>query len=198
MYFLVENKLKKLQTFDSIYFTVKSHFEEDGTQNQLVFQPMQRYFKQVSGVGSGNYIYLWKSKGFYDANITAPNTSDQKLNPELSYYGTKTRVEFSRNCLREDKITQDHGKIVNIYTVYEISKSYNISTYPTLKNCLFDVLTLTKSSDDISYSGQVIGFDRHGIFLHHSSATGKTITIFGVDMSSSTKINKQKSYFNSW
>ena len=30
-YLLVENKLKKLQTFDSVYFRGKSHFEEDGT-----------------------------------------------------------------------------------------------------------------------------------------------------------------------
>ena len=30
---LVENELKKLQTFDSIYFRGESHFEEDGTQN---------------------------------------------------------------------------------------------------------------------------------------------------------------------
>ena len=29
----VENKLKKAQTFDSIYFRGKNHFEEDGTQN---------------------------------------------------------------------------------------------------------------------------------------------------------------------
>ena len=30
---LVENELKKLETFDSIYFCGKSHFEDDGTQN---------------------------------------------------------------------------------------------------------------------------------------------------------------------
>ena len=36
---LVENELKKLKTFDSSYFIGKSHFEEDGTQNYLVFQP---------------------------------------------------------------------------------------------------------------------------------------------------------------
>ena len=42
---LVENALKKLKTFDSSYFIGKSHFEEDGTQNYLVFQPMHRYFK---------------------------------------------------------------------------------------------------------------------------------------------------------
>ena len=38
-YLFVENELKKLKTFDSIYFRGKSHFEEDGTQNLLVFQP---------------------------------------------------------------------------------------------------------------------------------------------------------------
>ena len=30
---LVENELKKLETFDSIYFRGKIHFEDDGTQN---------------------------------------------------------------------------------------------------------------------------------------------------------------------
>ena len=37
---LVENELKNRQTFDSSYFKDKSHFEEDGSQNYLVFQPM--------------------------------------------------------------------------------------------------------------------------------------------------------------
>ena len=55
---------------------------------------MYRYFKRVSGVGSGNYIYFWKYKGLSDENITAPTTTDCSLNPQLSYLGTKTRVEF--------------------------------------------------------------------------------------------------------
>ena len=56
---LVKNELKniKLKTFDSSYFIGKSHFEEDGTQNYLVFQPMYRYFKRTAGVGNGSYIY---------------------------------------------------------------------------------------------------------------------------------------------
>ena len=40
---VVKNKLKKLKRFDLIYFRGKSRFEEDGTQNYLVFQPMYRY-----------------------------------------------------------------------------------------------------------------------------------------------------------
>ena len=51
---LVENELKKLKTFDSSYFIGRSCFEEDGTQKCLVFQPMDRYFKQMAGVANGN------------------------------------------------------------------------------------------------------------------------------------------------
>ena len=42
---LVENELNKLKTFDSGYFIGKSHFEENGTQKYLVFQPIYRYLK---------------------------------------------------------------------------------------------------------------------------------------------------------
>ena len=37
---IVKNELDKLKTFDSSYYHGKSHFEEDGAQNYLVFQPM--------------------------------------------------------------------------------------------------------------------------------------------------------------
>ena len=47
---LVENELKNLQTFDSIYFRGKSHFENDGTQNA---------FKKVSN--TNDHILPWKS-----------------------------------------------------------------------------------------------------------------------------------------
>ena len=82
-YLLLETEFKKLKKFDSSHFIGKSHFEEDGTQNYLLFQPMHRYFNQVNGVGSGSYIYSWKSEGSSDENITAPTTSHYKLNPEL-------------------------------------------------------------------------------------------------------------------
>ena len=42
---LVQNDLSKLKTFDLSYFIGKSHFEDDGTQNYLVFQPVYRYLK---------------------------------------------------------------------------------------------------------------------------------------------------------
>ena len=42
---LVEKELNKIKTFDSGYFIGTSHFEEDGVQNYLVFQPIIRHFK---------------------------------------------------------------------------------------------------------------------------------------------------------
>ena len=37
---IVENEFKKMKAFDSSYFRGKNHFQQDGTQNYLVFQPM--------------------------------------------------------------------------------------------------------------------------------------------------------------
>ena len=92
---LVENELKKLKIFDSIYFRGKSHFEEDGTQSYLVFQPIQRYFKRIVNVGNDNYVYYWKSKGLSDEKINSIKTSDYGITPYLSYYDTnKIRVKF--------------------------------------------------------------------------------------------------------
>ena len=71
----------------------------------------------------------------YDESIKPPSTPNKMLNPLVNYVGTKARVKFNEDCLRQEKITFDHGKIVNIYIVYEI-ESVNISSYPTLGNCL--------------------------------------------------------------
>ena len=43
-HFLVENELNKLKTFDLSYFIGKIHFEEDGTQNHLVFLNILKRF----------------------------------------------------------------------------------------------------------------------------------------------------------
>ena len=105
---------------------------------------MYRYFKRVAGLGSSKHIYSWKSKGLSDGNITPPTTTGYTLTPKLSYFGTKTRVEFNANCLRQDKITSNHRKMLNIYTVFEISKKNCISSYPTLENYLFGAFTVNE------------------------------------------------------
>ena len=42
-----QDKIVKLQAFDSNYFPGKSHFEDDDKQNYFVFQPVIRYFKKL-------------------------------------------------------------------------------------------------------------------------------------------------------
>ena len=97
---LVENELNKLKTFDSSYFIGKSHFDEDGTQNYLVFQKINKYFKVITNT---DYVSSWKSKGLSSESIKPPTTSDNSLTPALNYYGTKTRVKFTAKCLKQPK-----------------------------------------------------------------------------------------------
>ena len=102
---LVQNELNKLKTFDSSYFIGKSHFEEDGTQNYLVFQPINKYFKVITNT---DYVSSWKSKGLSAETIKPPSMSDNSLTPALSYYGTKTRVKFAGSCLKQSTISYTH------------------------------------------------------------------------------------------
>ena len=92
---LVENDFNKLKTFYSSYFIGKSLFEDDGTQNYLVFQPINKYFKVIVHT---DYVSSWKSKGLSAGAIKLPTTSDNSLTPAVSYYGTKTRVWCEFYC----------------------------------------------------------------------------------------------------
>ena len=69
------------------------------------------------------------------------------VNPFLDFVATKPRVKFHGDCLKQEKITFSHRKTVNIYIFYEIEKSVNRSSYPTLENCLFGAVRLTKHID---------------------------------------------------
>ena len=126
-----------------------------------------------------------------DERLNSITASNHKITPELSFYGTKTKVEFNGSCLKQGKVTCN--KIVNIYIVYEISQNYNISSYPTLKNCLFGAVSLTKNADidKYKYSGYGIRFNRHGEFSF-GNGLGKNFIIFGADLSSSSHANNQK------
>ena len=191
---LVKNELKNLKTFDSSYFVGKIHFEEDGTQNYLIFHPIYRYFKRISGAGNGNYIYYWQSKGLYDKRINSVKTFNHSISPNLDYYGIKTRLEFIGSCLKQDSVTVNHKKVVNIFIVYDISKSLNISSYSNLENCLFGAVALTQNADidRHKYSVYGVGFDRHISFSFPGTGFGRNVIIFGVDMSSSMKIDNRK------
>ena len=99
--------------------------------------------------------------------------------------------------MKQDSITFNVGKVLNIYIVYEISKSINISDYLILENCLLGVVSLTKNSNynKYKYSEYGIGFDKHGRFSFPGTGLRQNVIVFGVDMSSSTKIDNRKKIF---
>ena len=78
-----------------------------------------------------------------DEKVDSVKTPNHDFTPNLSYCGTKTRVEFNGSCLKQGSVTFNHKKVRHFCTVYEISKNINISDYWTLENCLFGAVTLT-------------------------------------------------------
>ena len=48
-----------------------------------MFQSIQRYFKRISGVESGSYIYFWKSKGLPDEKTDSITTSNYRITSAL-------------------------------------------------------------------------------------------------------------------
>ena len=92
------------------------------------------------------------------------------------------------------KITNNYGKIVNVYIVYETVSYSSWSNDYTLRNCLFGAVSLTKNADidKCKCSGYGIGFDKRRFFSHPSGGTGRIINIFGVDISSPTEIDNRK------
>ena len=134
-----QEKMTKLEAFGSSSSPVKSDFEDDGTENYLVFQSMGRYFIKIVNTYC---ISEWKSKGLSDESVKSPTTSDNIPFPWLNYIGNKVRVKFVGNCLKQDKITSTHGKIF-----YEINFwNYRQSDNPTLGNCLFGAVKLVKKT----------------------------------------------------
>ena len=134
----------------------------------------------------------WKSRGLNALKIWSIKRNNYLLNPSMDDYDMgKIRIEFNGSFLNRYPPTILHGDIVNIYIVYEITSDYSSINYPTLENCLFGSVKLTKNADidKYGYSGYGTGLDRNTLFSA-GNEIGKNVITFGVDMSSS--INNRK------
>ena len=188
----LENLLKRLRKkLDLSYFIGRSHFEEYGTQNYLVFQPINRHLKLI---GNTDYDSSWKSKGLSAESIKPPTTSDNSLTPRLNYYGNKVKNKFTESCLKQSAIPYNDRTTVNIYIVYDVGPSSSHRNDRTLKNYFFGVVTLTKNADIDKYgcSGYGIGFDRRSNFSFPRGGFCQNVLIFVADMSSSHYDNKKE------
>ena len=144
---------------------------------------------------------MWQSKGLSDETIKPPATSDNSLTSLIDYYGSKVRVKFNKGYLKQpNKLTFDYGRKVNIYIVYELGAFSSNDSDPSLKNCLFGAVTLTKSADieKYGYSGFGTEFDRRSSFSFPGGVFGQNVLIFGVDMGSPVHIDNKKRHISYW
>ena len=131
-------------------------------------------------------ISSWKSKGLSDEVIKSPTRNNNSLAPNLEYFDKKMSLKFDGNCLiKLDKFTFNE-ETVNIYIVYDLDSNLN-NFDPTLENCLFGAVKLTKNNDveKYQYSGYGTGFYSRGTFSHPTGSFGQNALNFGADMSSS-------------
>ena len=152
-------------------------------------------------VANTSKVIAWKSKGLSDESVKTPSKSDDIINPMKYYFdNSKIQVKLSGDCLKQEKGTSLHKKMVNIYIVFEI----NLWPFPvgqdfTFGNSWFGAVKFTTNVDPDNYkhSGCANEFDASGSFsLSDGSGFGKNVIISGVDMSSSVRIdNKKKDIF---
>ena len=96
---VIEKELKKLNAFDASYFCGKNYFEEDGTGNWFVFQPMIKYL-EIAFYNNIIYITSWKPKGLSNLDIKPIKTNNHLLNPSLHEFDTtKKRLKLIGSIL---------------------------------------------------------------------------------------------------
>ena len=109
------DKTEILQTIDLSYLLGKCHFEDAGTHNYLVFQPVYKYFETPANIDKA---IPWKSKVFSEESIKPLATLDDSLVSGLYYIdNAKIRVKFYGNYLKKEKITISHNNILILYIV---------------------------------------------------------------------------------
>ena len=141
-----QDKIVKLQEFDSSHLRGKNQLEDDDTQNYVVFHPVLRYFIMIANTNKGT---VWKSKGLSDENIKPPSISDNSLNPWISYIvNAKMWVKFDGICLKQEKVALTHKQVVNIYIVFvKYLSPFIVGKEFMLWHSLSGAVTLTTNPD---------------------------------------------------
>ena len=188
---LVENELKKLKTFDLSYFLGKNYFEgNNGAQNALVFQTMQKRFKLMNK----NQIDKWKSKGLSNRYLSTFGTIGDVI---LSKPIKPMRVIFKGKgtLIQDENDIISGGPMINIYIVYKTSQK-TINSNFDFSDCLFGAIKITNTTnsdtDKWQYSGYGIGFDSTGNFTHPDGGIGRNAIIFGAGLRNSTVHSNNK------
>ena len=119
---------------------------------------MNKYFNNVDNTKN---ILLSKSKGLSD---------EYRI---LEYIDKNMFLLFNGSCLIKQHEFTFNKKTVNIYITYDLDSNFN-NFEPTLENCLFGEIKITKNSDmsKYNYSGYGIVFNSKGTFLYPTGSFG--------------------------
>ena len=162
------------------------YFSSGMFQNHLVFIPAKKDIKYFSRT---TQIELWKSDGMSQENIKNITKSDSNF---VNHY-LLSDITFNGYCLINNNIPIPK-KVINLYISYTITPWLrNLNTDFTLNNCLCRSVMPTKNADvdKYKYSGYGRGFESRSEFLCADGCIGRTVTIFGADMSSSVHVDNK-------
>ena len=141
-------------------------------------------------------IHAWISTEIHnDSNNTdlfSVNNSNNN-SPILLNKNNRLCVTFNGNYMKQNKLGYAHGKIVNLYIIYELKNRRVDNPDITVQNGLFGAVKVTKNANisHYKYEEYAICFDGESSF-----SFGKNVIIFGVNTSNSCHSNKtQNIYF---
>ena len=95
--------IKNPRKIRNIWFKIfisKSYFNDDGSQNFLIFQPISKTFTMPAGVTET--IIKWLSTEKVKISATVNNS----FSPKQKWHNSKIRVEFKGSSLKQDKVMQ--------------------------------------------------------------------------------------------
>ena len=123
------------------YFRGKKYFDgNDGAQNTLVFQTMQKH----CNLSNEDQIDKWMSNQYLNALGTLGDVMLSKpIKPiHVIFKGKGALIQNDNDIIAG-------GPIVNIYTVYKTSPK-TINSNFVFKNCLFGVIKITNTTLELT------------------------------------------------
>ena len=108
--------------------------------------------------------------------------------PTLLNKNNRLGVTFNGNYMKQNKLGYAHGKIVNLYIVYELKNRRIDSPGFTVQNGLFGDVKITKNINTSHYKYEEYGicFDSESSFSFDNRTDAKNVIIFGVNTSNSS------------
>ena len=176
--------------------SVIDDLEREASFNRgFYYYNQQSYFlfesKSKSFTKNGEAIKAWISTGIHnDSNNTDlfPVNNSHNNSPTLLNKNNRLGVTFNGNYMKQNELGYAHGKIINLYIVYELKNRRIDSPDFTVQNGLFGAVKITKNANTshYKYEGYGICFDGESSFSFGNRIDAKNVIIFGVNNSNSS------------